>query len=50
VEDGEMCISTSNCKIYFGSNLFSIGTQAIRLFPNILGMSIVKRKKRKKEK
>ena len=50
MEDGEMCISTSNCKIYFGSNPFSIGTQAIRLFPNILGISIVKRKKRKKEK
>lgn len=50
MEDGEMCISTSNCKIYFGSNPFSIGTQAIRLFPNILEISIVKRKKRKKEK
>lgn len=50
MEDGEMCISTSNHKIYFGSNPFSIGTQAIRLFPNILGISIVKRKKKKKEK
>lgn len=50
MEDGEMCISTSNCKIYFGRNPFSIGTQAIHLLHNILGISIVKRKKKQKEK
>lgn len=50
MEDGEMCISTSNNKIYFGKNYFSVGSQAIHLFPSILGISIVKRKKKKKKK
>lgn len=50
MEDGEMCISTSNHKIYFGNNPFSNVSQKISLFPSILGISIVSRKKKKRKK
>lgn len=48
IEDGEMCMSTGNHKIYFSGGIFSTGSQAIKMFPNILGISIVKTKKKKK--
>lgn len=47
MEDGEMCISTGNCKIFFASNFFSSIIQTIRVLPNALGISIVGRKKEK---
>lgn len=50
MEDGEMFISTSNYKIYFRNNPFSLCTQLICLYSNILGKSIVTSKKRKKKK
>lgn len=46
MKDGEMYISTSNHKIYFGNHPFSMSFQAMHLLPNILGISIAKRKKR----
>lgn len=47
IEDGEMCISTSNHKIYVGNNPLSICVQAIHLLSNNLGISIIKRNKRR---
>lgn len=46
-EDGEMCISTGKYKIYFDRWFFKSGAPVIRLFPGIMGISIVRKKNRK---
>lgn len=48
IEDGEMCMSTGTHKIYFSGGIFSTASQVIKMFPDILGISIVKTKKKKK--
>lgn len=47
-EDGGMCISTSNYKIYVGSKPFGIGSHTIRLISNSLGMCVIKKMKKEK--
>lgn len=50
IEDGEMCISTSNHKIYIRNSILDAGTRTISLFPSILGISVVKKLKKRSRK
>ncbi len=45
IEDGEMCMSTGNYKIYFGGRLFRPYVRLIKILPDLAGISIVKTKK-----
>ena len=47
IEDGEMCMSTSNHKIYFSGGIFRTYAHMLRTFPDLFGISIVRTKKRR---
>lgn len=49
IEDGEMCKSTGTHKIYFSGGIFSTASQVIKMFPDILGISIVKQRRKRSE-